>query len=287
MKAGSFDKVMAPLWLMYPHIPQGSIGWRMGYGENYADAFYSWFYGLSQEEKADYERRFPKPICWDLTESRLLRREKFWIYKWRQDGRPAYSFDMIYEEEEAGISRDPIFFWGHRPSRSGYVGKECFSQWYPADFNVGHITYCCMEQYMMSKKALLFGDEETNRRIMESKEPGKIKELGRGVRGFKEEIWESFRLPIVLTGNYYKFSQLPALRAALLGTGESLLVEASPYDALWGIGMDAAKASACPVRCWPGANLLGFSLMEVRDELDRLWRHGDEIDFSALHSEFD
>ena len=287
MKRDGSDKIMAPLWLMYPHIPQGSIGWRMGYGENYGEAFFSWFSALKREEKADYEGRFPKPICWDLMESRILRRGSFWIYKWRQDGQPAYSLDMICEEEEADIHREPIFFWGHRPPHSGRVGKECLSQWYPADFNVGHITYRCMEQYMMSKKALLFGDEETNRKIMASREPGEIKELGRSVKGFQEEIWESFRLPIVLTGNYYKFSQLPALRTFLLETGESLLVEASPYDTVWGIGINAARASACPIRCWPGKNLLGFSLMEVRDELNRLWRNAGQIDFPALHSEFD
>lgn len=279
------EQIMAPLWLMYPQIPQGSIGWRMGYGESYGSAFHVWFSSLTREEKEEYQKKFPKPICWDLLEYNIQRHGNFWTYKWHSDKGPAYSAAAIAEEQAAGIERETVYFWGHH-SRRETVGGECLSQWYKAGFNVGHLTYCCMEQYMMSKKALLFGDEETNRKIMASEEPGEIKRLGRSVAGFDEKLWEQFRVPIVLTGNYYKFSQLPRLRNFLLNTGEALLVEASPLDTVWGIGMDAAKAAALPARCWNGCNLLGFSLMEVRDELQRLWRYADEIDLSALHDHF-
>lgn len=273
--------LMPPLWLKYPNIPEGSIGWRMGYGEAYADAFYSWFYSLSQEEKEEFDKKFPKPVCWSLSEYNIKRHNDFWTYKWKKNGSAVYSLDGILEEKAAGIERENIFFWGHHPGKEGTVGKECFSQWYMAEFYVGHMGYCCMEQYMMSKKALLFGDKETSEKIMESKEQNEIKQLGREVKGFDEEIWNSFKVPIVLTGNYYKFSQLEELRKYLLGTGESLLIEASPYDKVWGIGMNAEEASVCGIDGWKGMNLLGFALMEVRDEIARLRRYENEIDFSV------
>lgn len=273
------SKLMAPLWLMYPHIPNGSIGWRMGYGESYAEAYYRWFYSLSEDEKAEFNKKFPAPVCWSSSEYNIKRHNDFWTYKWQKDGSMEYSIDEILEEKAAGIERNNIFFWGHHPSKTGVIGKECFSQWYMAEFYVGHIRYCCMEQYLMSKKALLFGDNETDRKIMEATEQSDIKQLGREVKGFEEEIWSKFKIPIALTGNYYKFSQLEELRKYLLSTGDSLLIEASPYDKIWGIGMNAEEASACGIHQWKGTNLLGFVLMEVRDEIERLWRFENEIDF--------
>lgn len=139
---------------------------------------------------------------------------------------------------------------------------------------------------MMSKKALLFGDEETNQEIMNAREQNVIKQLGRKVRGFDEEIWEKFKVPIVLTGNYYKFSQLDNLRYYLIGTGETILVEASPYDTAWGIGMAEAEASESDVNAWRGESLLGFALMEVREELARLWKYEKEIDFAVLREKY-
>ena len=91
------------------------------------------------------------------------------------------------------------------------------------------------------------------------------------VKGFDEDVWERFRVPIALTGNYYKFSQLKEQRSYLLGTGDSLLAEASPYDDIWGIGVD--------VTGWKGQNLLGFALMEVREEIRRLREFEDEVVF--------
>lgn len=279
------NKLMAPLWLMYPNIPEGSIGWRMGYGENYADEYYKWFYSLTDEQKREYNKKFPKPVCWYL--SNQIHHDSFWTYQWKSNNLPEYSVDTVKEEMEAGIEREKIFFWGHHSSDNGVIGKECLSQWYMSDFYVGHIKYCCMEQYMMSKKALLFGDDETNKKIMEAADQKTIKQLGREVKAFDEEIWNKFKRPIVLTGSYYKFSQHDRLRRYLLGTGEALLAEASPYDTIWGIGMDAKEASRCTVNEWRGTNLLGFALMEVRDELARIWRHENEIDFCDLHERFD
>lgn len=281
------QNIMAPLWLMYPHIPYGSIGWRMGYGESYSNAFYGWFYQLSNEEKAEFNRKFPPPVCWGMSEAQLLRHKDFWTYRWPSAQTPVSSSRELQDEQEAGIHREAIYFLGHHPDTNRSVTKSCLSQWYLADFQVGHIIYCCMEQYMMSKKALLFGDEETNRAIMESTEQSHIKQLGRKVRGFDEARWNQFKRSIVLTGNYYKFTQIGSLRHYLLHTGDALLAEASPYDSIWGIGMSANEATACSVQQWRGENLLGFSLMAVRAEIERLWRHSGEIDFDGLHNQFD
>ena len=114
---------------------------------------------------------------------------------------------------------------------------------------------------------------------MQSADPSEIKQLGRMVKGFDEDVWERFRVPIALTGNYYKFSQLKELRSYLLGTGDSLLAEASPYDDIWGIGLDQAHAAGVDVTGWRGQNLLGFALMEVREEIRRLREFEDEVVF--------
>jgi len=271
-------KLMPPLWLRYPHIPEGSIGWRMGYGEAYAHDFYKWFYSLTDQEKADYRKKFPEPVCWGTTEWRLLRHEKFWTYNWDVKQLDDYCIDTILEEWNAGIRREILFFWGHHPDKKGGVNKSCFSQWYLRSFDVGHLTYCCMEQYMMSKKAELFGDMEIRDRIMAADQQAEIKNLGRKVRNFDEQVWNRFKLPIVLTGNYYKFSQHADLRRFLMGTGEALLVEASPYDQIWGIGMQANDPDAQNPALWRGSNLLGFALMKVRDELKRIRKYENELE---------
>lgn len=279
--------MMAPIWLMYPHIPQGSIGWRMGYGESYAMDFYDWFQTLTKVEQEEYKKKFPEPICWDRFEFNTLRNDEFWIYKWQPDNSPVYSIESMQKEKEEGKKRDKIFFWGGKPSKeTRTVGKECLSQWYMADFYVGHVKYCCMEQYMMSKKALLFGDSDVNEKIMKSFNQREIKSLGRKIKGFDEEIWSLFKRPIILTGNFYKFSQIDNIRKYLLSTGDDMLIEASPYDSIWGIGMGAEEASQCGIDKWRGQNLLGFALMEVRDELKRLWKYENEIDFPALKKKY-
>lgn len=269
---------MAPLWLKYPYIPQGSIGWRMGYAQDYSMKFYQWYDKLSKEQKEDYGRRFPKPVCWSLSEYNLKRRNNFWIYNWKAAEEHVYSRERITKELNDGIKRDIVYFWGHHMRKDGGVGKECFSQWYMADFYVGHIKYCCMEQYMMSQKALLFGDKETNEKIMKAENQGEIKSLGRKVKNFDEIVWNEFKSLIVLTGNYYKFSQLNKARQYLLGTKNAILAEASPYDTIWGIGMGEQEAVQCDISDWRGSNLLGFALMEVREEIARLRKYENELE---------
>ncbi|MFC4533707.1 NADAR family protein [Sphaerisporangium dianthi] len=160
-----------------------------------------------------------------------------------------------------------LMFWGHRPSRSGGVGAGCLSQWWPAGFTVDGVVYRTAEHFMMAGKARLFGDEEAAAAIVAAGHPKQAKDLGRVVRGFDEETWKAARFELVVRGNLAKFGQHDDLREFLLGTGDRVLVEASPVDRVWGIGLAADDERAERPRLWRGLNLLGFALMEARRRL--------------------
>lgn len=139
-----------------------------------------------------------------------------------------------------------------------------FSQWYPSQFEVEGIKYSCTEQYMMAKKAELFGDEESRLKIMASSDPRMQKRIGRTVEGFVEDQWSAVAKDIVFRGNMAKFSQSPELRAYMLATGDQEIVEASPKDTIWGIGLAAEDPDAYDKTKWKGTNWLGEVLMNVR-----------------------
>ena len=117
------------------------------------------------------------------------------------------------------------------------------------------------------QKALLFGDREVYDEIMAAESPDKYKKLGRKVRNFDSKVWDEKKYDIVVEGNKAKFSQNPVLMEFLLSTGDAILVEASPYDTIWGIGLDIETAKKGSVEDWKGENLLGCALMETRDWL--------------------
>ncbi|WP_434417850.1 NADAR family protein [Nannocystis pusilla] len=142
-----------------------------------------------------------------------------------------------------------------------------FGQWTPSRFEVDGVTYGCAEQFMMAEKARLFGDEATRAKILATDSPRQHKALGREVAGFVQAVWDRECLEIVVRGNRAKFTQNPDLRAALLATGDKLLVEASPLDRLWGVGLRADDPRIHDPRQWRGKNLLGEALMRVRAEL--------------------
>jgi ribA/ribD-fused uncharacterized protein len=168
----------------------------------------------------------------------------------RADGQPKY-----------------LAFWGHQPPPGGGVGKGCLSQWWPSAFTVDGETYASAEHFMMAAKALLFDDVETAERIRKAPHPKRAKDLGRQVRGFDERRWAERRFDLVVTGNLAKFGQHADLRDFLLGTGRRVLVEASPNDQVWGIGLAADHEHSASPEHWPGLNLLGFALLEVRKQL--------------------
>lgn len=175
--------------------------------------------------------------------------------------------EALLEFTRAGGRPKYVFFWGHTPKAGETVGKHVFSQWYEAPFMVDGVTYPTAEHWMMAEKARLFGDAEALDRILVAGNPGAAKKHGREVRGFDEQAWNAARWEIVVRGNQAKFGQHPDLREYLLNTGDRVLVEASPRDRIWGIGMGKDNPDAENPEKWCGLNLLGFALMEARARL--------------------
>ena len=170
----------------------------------------------------------------------------------------------IAMEEGSGPRVRFLYFWGHRDLRPG-----CLSQWWEAEFTEDDHRYRSAEHYMMAHKAWLFGDGRTAEQVLAARHPGEAKQLGRRVRGFTEERWARERYGIVVRGSIAKFGAHPELRDYLLGTTGRVLVEASPVDRIWGIGLTARDEGARSARNWQGQNLLGFALMDARDALAR------------------
>jgi ribA/ribD-fused uncharacterized protein len=160
-----------------------------------------------------------------------------------------------------------LFFWGHRPQPDGSVGAGCLSQWWPAEFTVDGVLFRTAEHYMMWRKATLFGDTTTAGRILAAGHPRDAKMLGRGVAGFDDRKWAAERFEIVVAGSLAKFGQHADLGGWLTGTGDRVLVEASPTDRVWGIGLAASDERAPAPARWRGLNLLGFALMRARQQL--------------------
>ena len=163
-----------------------------------------------------------------------------------------------------------LFFWGHQPSKTGEILKSCFSQWWQVNFTIDNIEYKSAEHYMMAEKARLFKDQEVLEKILECKSPAAAKKLGRQVKNFEPTLWEANSFEVVKRANYYKFAQNDDLKTFLLNTKKRILVEASPVDPIWGIGMAEDHENAANPKKWRGQNLLGFALMEVRDELNEI-----------------
>mmetsp|Transcript_5102 Transcript_5102/g.7451 ORF Transcript_5102/g.7451 Transcript_5102/m.7451 type:complete len:229 (-) Transcript_5102:201-887(-) len=166
---------------------------------------------------------------------------------------------------------------GHRPSYHFFWnGGSPFSQWRMSRYHLDGFSYICAEQGMMHGKALLFDDQEAAQAIMGSNCPRRMKALGQQVKGFKQKIWNGHKENIVYRNSIAKFTQNKELRKALLGT-TGALVEASPSDKIWGIGLHENDARLIPESQWPGSNLLGKILTRVRDELQS-GMHADLID---------
>ncbi|KAL7576419.1 hypothetical protein ACA910_018223 [Epithemia clementina (nom. ined.)] len=143
-----------------------------------------------------------------------------------------------------------------------------FSQWHESHYTLDGYQYVCAEQGMMHGKALLFKEMEVAKEIMQTGSPRKMKSLGRKVNGFDDKVWAEHRRNIVYRNSVAKYTQNEHLRQALLDTGaRTILVEASPLDRIWGIGLDEAQARETPPSQWKGLNLLGQILTQVRNEI--------------------
>jgi ribA/ribD-fused uncharacterized protein len=151
-----------------------------------------------------------------------------------------------------------VLFWSGWPS-----------QWHPADFSIDGVRYNCCEQYMMAEKARVFGDDAALAAILGSTNPREQKALGRAVANFDKRVWEAVCRGVVYSANLARFSQDAELRKSLLETGERTIVEASPVDRIWGIGLATDDPRAQDPSQWRGRNWLGIALMQVRDALRR------------------
>jgi ribA/ribD-fused uncharacterized protein len=173
---------------------------------------------------------------------------------------PAQYLDSLARREAAGETIDFLFFWKALP------GPGRLSQWWQQPFTVDGVEYRSAEHWMMAGKARLFGDDEALAKILAAEHPMLVKKLGQTVRNFDEKAWKAHRFDIVVEGNRAKFSD-PELAGYLRGTGDRVLVEASPLDRIWGIGLaDDAPHARTPSK-WRGLNLLGWALTEVRAHL--------------------
>ena len=153
-----------------------------------------------------------------------------------------------------------VFFWKD-DEENGYL-----SNWFSRKFVIDDFEYLFVEQYMMARKAKLFHDSERYTAILRASRQWECKELGKQVKPFNSKAWDAVKYEVVKAANRAKFEQNADLMAKLLSTGDAILAEASPKDVIWGIGLDAAAASEVSPSDWPGQNLLGRILMELRTE---------------------
>lgn len=197
-----------------------------------------------------------------------LEEQKTYHEKWILSKKKLEPREPIFSVNSISIDSPHIYFWGHQPSKNGTITKSCLSQWWPCEFkdDSGN-TYSSTEQWMMAEKARVFSDHKILEEILGTRNPKEAKELGRKVALFDNEVWNKRSYDIVVEGNLLKFSQNKELKDYLLSTEDAIIVEASPYDKIWGIGMKQDDEGVEDPKNWKGENLLGFALMEVRDLL--------------------
>lgn len=151
-----------------------------------------------------------------------------------------------------------IFFWG-----------GTYSQWCPSPFTIDGVKYNCCEQYMMAKKALTFNDQEAYEQIMATDSPREQKAIGRRVKNFDAQVWSDISREVVYEANMAKFTQNPDMYDELMDTGELEIVEASPEDKIWGIGLHESDPRCLDKAQWQGTNWLGETIMRVRETLKK------------------
>ncbi|MBO0516175.1 NADAR family protein [Streptomyces beijiangensis] len=177
------------------------------------------------------------------------------------------NIEELTAQVSAGAKIKYLHFWGHTPRADGVLSTSCLSQWWPSPFTADGVEYATAEHWMMASKARLFGDAAAERKAVAAANPALAKKAGRLVQGFDDAVWARERYGIVVEGSVHKFGADAGLRDYLLGTGDRVLVEASPMDRIWGIGLAATDERAQDPATWRGLNLLGFALMDARGRL--------------------
>ena len=151
----------------------------------------------------------------------------------------------------------------HNPNEeNGYL-----SNWYLSNFTIGGISFSSVEQYMMYQKAIYFQDEYIAAQILQTKDVSQIKELGRMVSGYDDNYWNGIRQIVVYKGLMAKFLQNEVLKELLIETEKAILAECAVKDKIWGIGLSMKDVERFERTKWRGQNLLGYTLMMVREQL--------------------
>ena len=167
-----------------------------------------------------------------------------------------------------GQKYDAVFF--HLPEDpDGYL-----SNWYPASFTIDGITFSSTEQYIMYRKCTLFGDNTSATAILDTDDPAQHQAIGRNASGFNGAVWDGMKQVLAFRGLMAKFSQNEALKTRLLTTGDAYLVECAHGDVIWACGIRLNEDERFDMSKWRGKNILGFTLMEVREAL----RNGISVD---------
>lgn len=248
---------------------------------SYNKIFHNYFNKLSNDDKEEYKKLFEEPIIFKGFYDGNIINDYKTLYSNNIELNQKYSLLKLQRDFNSGKKIDFLFFYGHTNDKKE-INKSSLSQWYIKDFKENDLIFNCMEKYMMYNKALLFDDKNIANEILNTNHPKAIKELGRKVKNFNDEAWDKMKYKIVFTGNYYKFSQNTDLRNFLLSTKNKVLVEASPYDKVWGIKMRYDDENIENPFFWKGENLLGFALMQVRDEIKRVYKNYDFVDWSKF-----
>lgn len=172
-----------------------------------------------------------------------------------------------------------VLFWGHTNADLKRINESCFSQWFPSNIPIapeqfpgfqipdGITSVPTAEHFMMAKKCHVHNDLAGFMGIFKTKDPLEVKKIGRSIKNYDDRKWSQVRYMCVVEGNINKFKNNPALKEFLLSTGDKILVEASPFDKVWGIGLGPDDPDARDETKWKGQNLLGKALMEVREIL--------------------
>lgn len=156
------------------------------------------------------------------------------------------------------------------------------SNWYPSIFYIDGIKYTSVEQYIMYKKAVTFGDNNIAVQILETDDPNTVKHLGRAVKGYDDNVWAGMRQIILYESLFAKFQQNQKLKRKLIATGNSVLAECSKTDKIYGIGISLYDDQRYYPDKWQGMNLLGFTLMKIRQDINAKDNNPikrEEIDF--------